>query len=156
MKAERSSRVAESSSKFNGVRTVSDVAMEMHKSIITLAGEREWFENRDRWLEKAAHAAGISYRRAKAFFYRESVDPKSSAVDRVRIAVKRLEASKQEAAARDEYIGLLERITTLAARLDATDEDFHREVVAGLRGALLQGGGAGRPVDRDDDDGALK
>lgn len=68
-------------------KKVTDVCAEMHKAIVKLAGERSWCETREAWIARAARKADIPYRAAKALFYREVSDPKSSIVERVRHAV---------------------------------------------------------------------
>jgi len=126
MKAWERSKMAEKFS--GGVRVVSEVAMEMRRAIIGLAGNREVFDSRERWLDRAARAAGITRRMAKSFFYCECADPKASIVDRVREAIEKNKAEDAEAvtAARIEYQELLERVARLEAALVVQDADFHR------------------------------
>ncbi|MBF9234702.1 hypothetical protein [Microvirga alba] len=64
------------------------VVDEMRDAIIELAGNRRGDETRDRWLERAARAAGISFRTAKAFFNREAKNPGIEAVEKVRVALR--------------------------------------------------------------------
>lgn len=101
MKAEKSSVNAEKLSR-NAENSMSDIVIEMHEKIALLGGDRTWHDNRDSWLSRAAHNAGISYRTAKALFYKERKDPKSSVVERVRDAVARMNREQREVA-RDEY-----------------------------------------------------
>jgi hypothetical protein len=60
---------------------------EMHESVVRLAGERGWHETREAWLARAARKAGISYRRAKTFFYRERTAFHAQDVEAVRAAI---------------------------------------------------------------------
>lgn len=63
------------------------LADEMHDAIVRLAGERGWHETREAWLAKAARKAGISFRRAKTFFYREPGAFRAEDVEAVRAAL---------------------------------------------------------------------
>jgi tetrahydromethanopterin S-methyltransferase subunit G len=92
----------------------------MRQSIITLAGERAWSETRQRWLERAARRAGISYRAAKGLFYGEPHEPRAGVVESVRRAVERM-SFDQEAKAKDEYAALSKRIAELEQRVMAPD-----------------------------------
>lgn len=122
---------------------VSALALEMRRSIAALAGARSFTETRERWLERAARRAGISFRTAKALFYQEQRDPRASVVERVRDAAQRL--AKQEAA------DLASRFETIAAALDARDQDFHSDDVAALVGAARALRGLDRARDRGED-----
>lgn len=112
---------------------VSALALEMRRSITALAGPRGWSETRERWIERAARRAGITYRQAKSLFYGECPDPRASVVERVRDAAARL--------ARKEAVDLASKFETIAMAINATDENFHRETVAALVDAarLLRG-----------------
>lgn len=103
-------------------RIVTEIAIEMRKAIISLAGERGWNETRERWLERAATKAGVSYRTAKSIFYSELRDPRTSVVTLVRHAIERKSAS-QEISARDDLAALEIRMRALEARLNAMDQD---------------------------------
>lgn len=99
-----------------GVRVVQALGLEMKQSIITLAGDRSWSETRERWLSRAARAAGISQRAAKCMFYVEDREPRASTVEKVRRAV----AARQEAAeanGRREIEDLRSRIAAVEAAL---------------------------------------
>lgn len=133
-----------------GVRILSAVAIEMREAIIKLAGSPAWFDRRERWLERAARAAKISYRSAKSLFYCEAENPGSETVEKVRAALAEREAARrtEEAAARDEYQQLVARISRLESRLDQEDADFHRPQIDALRGSLRMARGEDRTVDQ--------
>ena len=112
----------------NGGKAVS-IAVEMRQAIIELAGNRDLFDTRDRWLERAARAAGISRRMAKTFFYNEPCNPSAEVVESVRRARANLRAKTRENenaahAARTEYRALLARIERIesALRVSGADE----------------------------------
>jgi hypothetical protein len=109
-------------------KIMSEIAIEMRKAIIALAGERGWGETRERWLERAARQAGVSYRTAKSIFYSELRDPRTSIVTLVRHAAERLERKSaiQEDTARDTFNLLDARIKILENRLAAIDQDVNR------------------------------
>lgn len=100
---------------------MSHIVDEMREAIIELAGSRALFDTRDRWLERAARAAGISRRMAKTFFYGEHCNPSAEVVDRVRRARHNLRAKTGElgnvSGARTEYRDLLKRIENLEKTL---------------------------------------
>lgn len=123
------------SEKFSGVRIVSEVAIEMRKAIIELAGSRAVFDSRTRWLERAAEKAGVSYRTAKALFYCEATNPHISAVEKVRAARARKQKNDAlHATANETYADLLARIARLEAALRVADEDFFEHQTDALRG----------------------
>lgn len=107
----KESTVMESSS---GVGQLSDIATEMHLSIVDLAGERAWSDTRESWLARAARRAGISYRAAKSLFYKEQADPKFSVVYRVRQARER-----KEVICEPSIMELRTQIEELSARIEA-------------------------------------
>lgn len=109
---------------------------EMHDGIKTLAGPRQWNDTRESWLARGARAAGISFRAARAFYYREWADPRASVVDSVRAAVARQNRQSQtEATERDALQELHERIAVLESRLEKIDPEFHFETLAAIRDA---------------------
>lgn len=128
-----------------GAKTVSEIAVEMRNSITALAGERGWSETRERWLERAARTADISFRTARSLFYGSDHEPRASAVERVRAAVAKMD-TQREAKAVDEYQILLRRIATLEAALRKTDADYNRSGVDGLRHGGGMAGGGDRPM----------
>lgn len=101
---------------------------EMEAGIVELCGPRSWNDNRESWLQEGADAAGISFRAARAFFYRESENPGGRNVDKVRAALAR----KKEEKARDELGTLVERLGTLLAMLETVDSDFHGPALLAL------------------------
>ncbi len=123
------------SEKFSGgVRIVSEVAIEMRKAVVDLAGPRAVFDSRARWLERAARAAGISPRMAKALFYCEIADPKNSVVEKIRAA--RARKKKDEAllhAGQDELQQIRDRLSRLESSLRVADADFHSDQIDALR-----------------------
>lgn len=78
------------------------IADEMRAAIIDLAGPKDWIDTRQRWLERAARRAGISFRAAKALYYGETPDPRSSVVEKIRAALKQHKEKVGERA-RGEY-----------------------------------------------------
>ena len=100
------------------------LADEMHDAIVKLAGDREVFDSRERWLERAARRAGISFRTAKSLFYREGADPRASVIEKIRTAV-RGHGDAEELGA---YAALQNQIDKLQADVDET-----REVLARVR-----------------------
>lgn len=65
--------------------SASALAVEMKNAVIEL-GEQQPGEKNKRFLERAARAAGISFRSAKSLFYCEAQNPGSLIVDSVRAA----------------------------------------------------------------------
>lgn len=110
------------------VRIVSQISAEMRQSIISLAGVRGWGETRQRWIEKAARKAGISYRTTKSLFYSEMPDPKASIVARVRQAAEK-KLTSREGQAQNEFARLESRLRHIEKHLAAIDPDFDRNVV---------------------------
>lgn len=109
---------------------------ELHHGIKTLAGPRQWNDTRESWLARGARVAGVSFRTAKALFYREWPDPRASVVDSVRAAVARRNCQSQtEATERDALQELHERIAVLESRLEKIDPEFHFEALAAIRDA---------------------
>jgi hypothetical protein len=124
-------------------KAMSELAIEMKTGIIKLAGERSWGETRERWLEKAAGAAGISYRAARSLFYGSPHRPGSETVDSVRAAVARMEREKQEAEAEEkreqeakqrdaEMAEMRFQMATLQSRLDRLDSEFYVPQIEGI------------------------
>jgi hypothetical protein len=123
-----------SSEKFSGVRTVSQVAIEMRSAIIELAGERAVFDSRARWLERAARKAGISPRMAKALFYCEVSDPKSSVVEQIRAAqAKTRKDAELLHTAGQTLADFNARLQRLEEALRVADADFHSDQIDALR-----------------------
>lgn len=112
--------------KFSGAKVVSELALEMRRSITAVAGSRSWSETRERWLERAARKIGLTYRQTKALFYCEVHDPRASVVEKVRSAA--LKEARREAAA------LATRFETIAGAMHAADQDFYSADVVALSG----------------------
>jgi hypothetical protein len=128
----------------SGVRAVSDLAIELREAIIELAGNRALFDTRDRWLDRAARAAGISRRMAKTFFYGEKCNPSAEVVAAVRSARDnlRIKDDNNVASAANEYRELLARIERLetALRIAGADKDCAGNHAGG--GASRRSGGS--------------
>jgi len=120
-----------------------NVASEMKRSMMVLAGPRLPSDTRESMLARAARRAGISFRQAKTFFYGESTDPRASVVERVRAAIDKANAG-QEAKARAEFEHVRDQIALLEQRLAALAADMDREDAAvGLARFVADG-----PLDR--------
>ena len=81
----------------------------MRELVTAVAGTRGWNETLEAWLARAARQAGVTYRQAKALFYREIDDPEHKAARRMKLAAER--KAKQEAGA------LAQRFTSIAEAL---------------------------------------
>lgn len=120
------------------------LAVEMRNAVILLAGERAWGETRQRWLERAARRAGISYRQARRLFYSEC-GAKADVVERVRAAVRNRQSERLREA-RDAYEAIVSGIKRAEAALRIRDEDFHSPEIDALREILS---GVHRPMAQD-------
>jgi di/tripeptidase len=149
--AEKSSVNAEKLSR-NAESSMSDIVIEMHEKIALLAGDRTWHDSRDSWLSRAARNAGISYRTAKALFYKERPDPKSSVVELVRGAVEKMNREQEETARNDYEAGML--LARSLGGLGPADSDPGRSRDDVGRRDLDAGRGDCRAVDRATDDSA--
>ena len=69
----------------------SDLPTVLRESIVRLAGQLAWSDNRNTWLNRAARAASITPRQAKSLFYMESDNPSGVVVFNVLRAVNRLD-----------------------------------------------------------------
>lgn len=90
---------------------------DMQTAIMALSGPRQSSDARESMIARAARKAGISYRQAKAFFYREAVNPSGLAVVSVQRALQAMNA--------EEIRGERERIAQLEA-----ENSFLRQVIA--------------------------
>ncbi len=127
-------------SEVNGVRVVTELAIEMRNAVIALAGERNWGETRQRWLERAARRAGITYRSARALFYCEPHQPRAAVLHSVRAAVEELK--KSEAKPRDTEIEEMRSwMATLQGRLERLDSEFFVREIEALGAATPAAGG---------------
>lgn len=122
-------------------QVVSELALEMRDAITTLAGQRGWSETRERWLDRAARSAGITYRQARSLFYCEG-NPRATLIEQVRAAVRRRQ-KEQLKEAREAYAALIGTIQRAQEALLIRDEDFHSVEIDGLREIL---GGAHSPL----------
>lgn len=113
------------------METLSSLIDDMHFGIVELCGPRTWKDNRDSWLTRGAEAAGISFRTARAFFYREASNPSAEAVERVRAAVAR--RRQEDDVARAEFKEVVGRLGSLLSRLESIDQEFTRPDLDGLR-----------------------
>jgi hypothetical protein len=91
---------------------------DMQSAIEILAGPRQSGDTRESMIARAARKAGISYRQAKSFFYREAVNPSGLAVISVQRALAALTAAQ-------DVRGECERIAKLEA-----ENAFLRQVIA--------------------------
>jgi hypothetical protein len=117
--------------KSSGEIVVSELALEMRRSICTVAGTRGWQENRKSWLAKAARKIGISPRQAQSLFYNEG-NPRAELVERVRAAVRKRQVERTREA-RNELAELNARIARVEALLRVSDPDFHQPEIDAAR-----------------------
>ncbi len=161
--AEKSSNETESSSG-DGVRVVNDICTEMQDGIVLLAGERSAFDTKESWIANAGRIAGVSYRTAKTFFYKESENPNSKSVDKVRAVVAKLkhdedarEAARiqqiKEATLEPTVLELRAALTALTARVETIGARIdHATPEAVGPGTYQEGQPASRPSRDDRDD----
>ena len=83
-------------------------AEHMREFLLDAGGSRQHGESRERWLERAARRCGLSYRRAKSFYYRET---------------KRVEIGEYDRAKQAAHVAKLREIAELRARLDRLEKD---------------------------------
>lgn len=91
---------------------------DMQSAIHLLAGPRQASDTRESMIARAARKAGISYRQAKSFFYREAINPSAQAVVAVQRAITELGTAQ-------DVRGECERIAKLEA-----ENAFLRQVIA--------------------------
>lgn len=118
------------------------VSIEMKKSIIKLAGPRLPEDNRESFIARGAYHAGISFRQAKTFFYKESANPRSKAVEQVRAAIARNNRLIEEAASNE--------IKSLRNRL-ARLESVIASLASNPNGAAVRVDGGRAALDRQED-----
>lgn len=106
----------------------------MRECIAGLAGQREWNDTRESWLNRAADRAGITYRTMRDIFYGRITDESHYAVQLLKLAYARKSALDQ--------VALFERV---AAGLERTDPAFHCDHIAALRSAADALRGVGVP-----------
>ncbi len=117
------------------------IAAEMHQSIMTLAGPRGDNDTRESMLARAARRAGISHRQARALYYGEAKDPKSSVVEGVRAAMNRMTQKAEQ-----DVLDTAD-LSQLVARAVEVDADLRREVVALVLRKITGRGAEDRPMD---------
>lgn len=117
--------------KISQSRLMSEIVVEMRDAIIELAGDRDVFDSRALWLERAARRAGITARMAKRLFYGECADPKASVVESVRGAVRRKNLSDAELsnAARNQYDEMSDKIARLEHALRVAAPNAYRAYI---------------------------
>ena len=112
---------------------------DMQSAMLVLAGPRQASDTRESMIARAARKAGITYRQAKSFFYREAVNPSAQAVVAVQRAMTELSTAQ-------DIRGECERIAKLEA-----ENAFLRSVIAS---ALARAPGASiAQAERGDFDG---
>lgn len=99
----------------------------LRDELALVAGPRAWSDTRESWLARAARRCGINYRTAKAVFYGETTDPRTSVERKIREAAALAEAQQSRRADAD-------KLLSMAAALEAkADEEFHSTHVEALR-----------------------
>lgn len=87
----------------------------MRELVAAVAGQRQWSDTRENWLNRAARRAGISFRQTKALFYGEITDPNHRSARLMRDAAE--QAGRYEAIARS---------------MHAVDADFYQQDMLAL------------------------
>ncbi len=100
------------------------LSVHVREAINVIAGPREIFDSRDRWLARAAEKAGVTFRSMRSAFYGEIKDPEHKVIRRI--------MSAAEVKARREANELAEKFQTIANGLNATDPDFYQSDIAAL------------------------
>lgn len=93
----------------------------MRELVAAVAGPKADWGGRDRWFEKAARLAGLSYRQVRGVYYGEITDPENIAVIKLKEAAGKYEAER-----------LAEKFDHLAVSLQHRDADFHCEDINSL------------------------
>jgi hypothetical protein len=96
----------------------------MRDLVAAAAGPRLEHDTRASWLQRAADNAGVSFRKAKAMFYGEVVNPNGKTAKKFR-----------EAAGRNEARNLASQFESLAHSLNVRDADFHSNEIVTLLSA---------------------
>ena len=125
----RSTRAENSNGKPEGVM---NLAIELKAGLAELAGPLQPSDTRESWLARGARRAGVSHRTARAIYYGETTDPRTSVSDRIRAAVTRLRG-EQLKRAQHEHQDILGRIARLERHLSLSDPDFHEPALDALR-----------------------
>ena len=122
-----------------------NVASEMKRSIVLLAGPRQDTDTRESMIARAARRAGISFRQAKTFFYGETTNPRFKVVERVRAAIENANVA-QEAKARAEFERVRDQIALLEQRLAALAADMGGEGAPVRLAGVVKDSALDRPV----------
>lgn len=93
----------------------------MRELVAAVAGPRTEWGGRDRWFDRAARLAGLTYRQVRAVYYGKITDPEN-------IAIRKL----KEAAGKHEAQRLAEQFENLAVSLNMRDPDFHSPDIVAL------------------------
>lgn len=112
----------------------------MREIVAEVAGPRSWGDTRESWLNRAAERAGITYSQVKRVFYGEITDPDHKAARKLRDIVAQRKAAKEAAE-------LASQFESIARKINATDQDFHRDTVAALVDAARKLRGMAGPRD---------
>jgi hypothetical protein len=112
------------------------------RQLIAAAVPRSEFDNRKSWLSRAARAAGVSYRQARALFYGEINDEDHRTVTRFKRAAER-QAKSDAARLADEF-------ASIANGLAHSDPDFYGADIDSLRAACDALRALGRARDQGD------
>lgn len=86
----------------------------MRELVTAVAGPKADWGGRDRWFEKAARLASLSYRQVRGVYYGEITDPENIAVVKLKEAAGKYESER-----------LAEQFDRLAMALNHRDADFH-------------------------------
>ncbi|MCJ2086514.1 hypothetical protein MKK88_11000 [Methylobacterium sp. E-005] len=119
--------------KLSNEAKMSALADEMRAEIVWLAGPKMLGDSEKTLIGRAARAAGISFRKAKSFYYREALNPSAASVEAVRSARRRKETADDISTVARDLEALAERLTALGARGDRQEADRARAVAERLR-----------------------
>lgn len=110
----------------------------VHEVANYLAPSTNWKER----VRAAAHALKLPFGRAKAHYYGEARRVDAEEMDRARAAAEQL----REANVRRKAAEHMDWLNATIAQLRQTDEDFHRDDLAGLERAVARLGSLGGAV----------
>lgn len=117
----------------------SDLSDEMRHAVMALGGPRGCGETMERVFDRAAGAADISVRAARALFYREARNPAARVVDNIRSAMARREAASArrdallEETARAKRERAIDRLSgSIETAIYSTDADEVRDLLIRL------------------------
>ena len=102
------------------------IMMSYRDAVTVLAGHKAPGETQERWLERAATRAGLSFRTMKALFYGETTDPPASVDRALELALAGVGAmargARHDLARLEARIEALERLLARRAPLPLADE----------------------------------